>query len=90
MTQALGCLQGCGVVHRNLRLESWQLTSGGSFPLLKLSGLSHSTRWHKKEGRLNAACGMLAYTSPGLSFEASGDSASCTAYLRHTYRRMGP
>ncbi|CDI74946.1 CAM kinase, CDPK family, putative [Eimeria praecox] len=65
MVRAIGFLQGCGVVHRNLRLESWQLTSQGCFPPLKLYGLSHSTRWHKKEGRLNAACGLLEYTSPG-------------------------
>ncbi|CDJ46243.1 CAM kinase, CDPK family, putative [Eimeria brunetti] len=64
MVRAIGFLQGCGVVHRNLRLESWQLTSQGCFPPLKLYGLSHSTRWHKKEGRLNAACGLLEYTSP--------------------------
>ncbi|CDJ35892.1 CAM kinase, CDPK family, putative [Eimeria mitis] len=64
MVRAVGFLQGCGVVHRNLRLESWQLTSEGCFPPLKLYGLSHSTRWHKKEGRLNAACGLLEYTSP--------------------------
>ncbi|CDI79490.1 CAM kinase, CDPK family, putative [Eimeria acervulina] len=64
MVRAIGFLQGCGVVHRNLRLESWQLTNQGCFPPLKLYGLSHSTRWHKKEGRLNAACGLLGYTSP--------------------------
>ncbi|CDJ43412.1 CAM kinase, CDPK family, putative [Eimeria tenella] len=64
MVQAIGYLQGCGIVHRNLRLESWQLTRQEISPPLKLHGLSHSTRWHKKEGRLNAACGILAYTSP--------------------------
>lgn len=66
MTRALGFLQGYGIVHRNLRLESWQLTTGGPCPSLKLYGLSHATNWHKKEGRLNAACGLLAYTSPDI------------------------
>lgn len=65
MTQALGFLQGCGVVVRDLRLEHWKLSSVGVFPALKLHGLSHATRWNRREGRLNAACGMLAYTSPG-------------------------
>lgn len=64
MTQAIGFFHGCGAVHRNLRLESWQLSSKGSFPSLKLYGVSHSTRLRRKESRLNAACGALIYTSP--------------------------
>ncbi|KAL8445648.1 hypothetical protein Emag_005058 [Eimeria magna] len=63
--QAIGHLHGCGVVHRSLRLESWQLCSSSPFSPLKLYGFSHATRWDKKEGRLNAACGLLSYTSPG-------------------------
>ncbi|KAL8272241.1 hypothetical protein Esti_003835 [Eimeria stiedai] len=69
MTQAIGYLHGCGVVHRSLRLESWQLCSSTPFAPLKLYGFSHATRWDKKEGRLNAACGVLSYTSPGQQLE---------------------
>ncbi|XP_026190546.1 probable myosin light chain kinase DDB_G0275057 [Cyclospora cayetanensis] len=64
MVKAIGFLQGRGIVHRDLRLESWQLTNSGDLSCLKLYGLSHCTRWRNKEGRLNAACGILIYTSP--------------------------